>query len=296
MIQEISARLLKQLEEDLERICLQVRDPFGRWTGCLKLIRDALKKLKIHFEEHPPKEPSEEIPFFKYIKPAFYQWNIYYTELYQVETSLPKDNADKQVAALELELHYIERFFRQYAFLYQYYKLNADELDSLYFVRGGQPQPVLVAGIPDLDPEFSTSCDYLFSKFRAYEQLKEWLIEKLLSLRRNPLAPYQPGAESGELHWTDDTINLAEIGIGIHQTAQVNNGTASIAEIFRVLEEAFHVSLGIPSKRVSELRRRKRLSRTQFLDNMKDKVNDRFDKENEYDPNKGKKRGMREDQ
>ncbi|MDR6941370.1 RteC domain-containing protein [Mucilaginibacter pocheonensis] len=295
MIQEISSRLLKQLEGDLEQTCFQIKDPFQRWTTALKLIRDAIKKLKTHVNEHPFKDKTEEIPIFKYIKPSFYQWNIYYTELYEIETNLPKDDAEKQIAALELELHYINRFFRQYAFLHQYYKLNADDLDNIYFIRGAEPQNILLPNIPDLDPEFSTSCDYLFSKFKAFENLQEWIVEKLLSLRKNPQAPYQPGTEAGKLQWTDDTINLAEIGIGIFHTVQVNNGSASIADIFRGLEETFHVNLGVPSKRISELRRRKRLGRTQYLDEMKDRINQKFDKENEYDADKGNKRKIREE-
>jgi hypothetical protein len=294
MIQEISTRLLKQLEEDLEQTCFQIKDPFQRWVTSLKLIRDALQKLRTHVSQYAFKDRTEEIPIFKYIKPSFYQWNIYYTELYTIETNLPKDDAGKQIAALELELQYLERFFRQNAFLYQYYKLNAAELDNLYFVRGAEAHSVLLPNVPDLDPEFSTSCDYLFSKFKAYENLKEWLIEKLLSLRKNPQAPYQPGSEATLMKWTGETINLAEAAIGIFNTAQVNNGTASIADIFRVLEEAFHVNIGIPSKRMSELRRRKRLGRTQYLDNMRDSTHRKLDNEDEYDPDKVNKRKSRE--
>jgi hypothetical protein len=294
MIQEISSRLLKQLEDDLEQTCFQIKDPFQRWATSLKLIRDALKKLKSHVDQHSFKDKAEEIPIFKYIKPSFYQWNIYYTELYEIETNLPKDDVEKQILFLELELQYIGRFFRQHVFLYQYYKMNADELDNLYFVRGAEVQSVLLPNVPDLDPGFSTSCDYLFSKFKAFENLKEWVTERLLSLKKNPNTPYQPGTAEGELHWTDDTINLAEIGIGIFHTVQVNNGSATIADIFRGLEETFHVNLGVPSKRVSELRRRKRLGRTQYLDEMKDSINQKFDKENEYDPDKGNKRKIKE--
>jgi len=290
MIREISNRLLKQLEEDLEQACFQVKDPLQRWITSLNLIRDALKKLRSHVDQHPFKDKTEEIPIFKYIKPSFYQWNIYYTELYEIETNLPKDDAEKQIAFLDLELQYIGRFFRQHAFLYQYYKLNADELDSLYFVRGAEVQSVLLPNVPEPDPGFSTSCDYLFSKFKAFDKLKAWVTEKLVSLKKTPNMPYQPGTAEGELHWTDDTINLAEIGIGIFHTVQVNHGSASIADIFRGLEETFHVSLGVPSKRISELRRRKRLGRTQYLDEMKEGINRKLDKEDEYDPDKGNKR------
>lgn len=294
MIQEISTRLLKQLEDDLEQTSFQIKDPFQRWTTALKLTRDALKKLRLHVSQHTFKDKSEEISVFKHIKPSFYQWNIYYTELYTIETNLPGDDAEKQLAALELELQYIDRFFRQNAFLYQYYKLNADELDNLYFIRGAEAQSVLLPNVPDLDPEFSTSCDYLFSKFRAFENLKDWVIEKLLSLKKTPQALYHPGTAPGITKWTGETINLAETAIGIFNTAQVNNGAASIADIFRTLEEAFHVNIGIPSKRMSELRRRKRLGRTQYLDNMRNSTHRKLDDEDEYDPDKGNRRKIRE--
>jgi hypothetical protein len=290
MIQELSTRLSKQLEQDLEQVVLQIKDPFKKLTSALKLIRDALKKLRGYLTEYPFKSKADEIPIFKYTKPAFYQWQIYYTELYTIEAGLPFGDMEKQVAYLEQELHYIERFFRQYAFLYQYYKLGADELDTLYFVRGAEVQSVLLPNVPDLDPEFCTSCGYLFSKFKAFEGLQEWVTERLMFLKKNPLTPYQIGNDAGEMNWTGDTINLAEVGIGFFNTGQVRNGTASLSEIFRWLEDKFQVSIGVPSKRLAELRRRKRLSRTKYLDEMKESIIHKLDKEDEHDPGKGNNR------
>src|SRR5665213_1226539 len=167
MIQELSTRLSKQLEQDLEQVVLQIKDPFKKLTSALKLIREALKKLRGYITQYPFENKEEEILIFKFTKPTFYQWQIYYTELYTIEADLPFGDLEKQVAYLQQELHYIERFFRQYAFLYQYYKLGAVELDTLYFVRGVDVQSVLLPNVPDLDPEFCTSCGYLFSKFKA---------------------------------------------------------------------------------------------------------------------------------
>lgn len=290
MNQELSTRLLKQLEQDLEQQSFQIKDPLEKLIASLNAIRQALDKLKSFLKDKPFKTDEEQIKFFKYTKPAFYQWQIYYTELYTIETGLPFGDAEKQVAFLDQELYYIERFFQQYAFIYQYYKLNANELDSLYFMRGGQVQSVLLPNVPDLNPEFSTSCDYLFSKFKAFENLKEWVSERLLYLKKNPDMSYQPETDTGEMKWTGDTINLAEIAIGIYHTIQVNKGSASLAEIFKGLEAMFHVNIGIPSKRMAELRRRKRLGRTQYLDEMRESIIRKLDKEDGYEPDKGNKR------
>jgi len=284
MLQEHLLRLQRQLEQDLEQLAFQSNEPLNKLTGALKLVRASLEKLKQDVFSHPFTNKHEEIHFFKTVKPAFYQWQIFYTELYTIETGFPFGDVQRQLKYLFQELHYVERFFQQHAFLYQYFKLNADELDNLYFIRGSAIPSVLLLPIPDVDPGFATSGDYLFSKFKAFENLKNWLAEKILHLKGNPLNPLQLNREPDDLKWTGETINLAEIGIGIYQTRQLNNGTATLGQIFRWLEERFEVKIGIPSKRLSELRRRKRLSRTQFLDEMRDNIIQKLDKEDEYDP------------
>jgi hypothetical protein len=291
MIQEISDRLLRQLENDLEQACSQVNDPLQRFTTALKFIREALKRLRVHVNDLKFKDKAEEIPIFKTIKPSFYQWQIYYAELYNIEINLPFGDAEKQAAFLEEELGYIERFFRQYAFLYQYFRLNATELDSLYFVRGAEVQSILLPEVPDLDPGFSTSCDYLFSKFRAFEALKGWVLERLLLLKKKNIDPQalSGGMQVGDMRWTGDTIDLAEVGLAFYHTGKLNNGTAGLGEIFRWLEDILHVNIGVPAKRFAELRKRKRLSRTRYLNEMRDSLNLKMENEDEYIPT-GKKK------
>jgi len=284
MLQEHVSRLQRQLVADLEQLSFSSNQPLEKLTSALRLIRQSLNKLKEDMEAHPFKSAQEQIDFFKYVKPSLYQWQIYYTELYTIETGFPLGDTEKQIAYLAQELRYIERFFQQYAFLYQYFKLDANELDNLYFIRGEEIQSVLIPNVPDVNPGFATSGDYLFSKFMAFEKLRGWLVEKMLYLKGNPASPLQLNSEPDDLKWTGDTINLAEIGIGIYQTKQMNNGTATLAQIFRWLEEKLQVKIGVPSKRLSELRRRKRLSRTQYLDEMKEIIIQKLDKEDEFDP------------
>jgi hypothetical protein len=91
------------------------------------------------------------------------------------------------------------------------------------------------------------------------------------------------------MYWTGDPINLGEIAHGIHLTGQLNNGTAGIAEIFRWLEDKLHVTLGKPAKKFAQIKKRKRLARTKYLDEMKDQINFKSDKADEYIPEPGKR-------
>lgn len=290
MIVEISKRLRQQLELDLEQQCAAAQEPLTKMKCAIRLVRAAVLKLKQHFIEMGPQK-ADEIAVFKSIKPSFYQWHIYYTELYHLECGMLGGDADKALAFLEVELLFAERFFKQYAFLYQYYLLGADEMDNIYFVRGERTQSLLLPNVPELDPEFSTSCDYLFSKFMAYEKLKAWILERLALLKKQPVDPQRilNILPAGDMQWTGDTIDLAEIGLGIYHTGKLNNGKAGLGEIFRWLEEHLKVSIGVPAKRMAELKRRKRLSRTRYLNEMRDSLNFRMDSEDEYVPTGRKK-------
>jgi len=290
MIQEMSSKLLQELELGLERFTAQVSDPLERLVQSLKLIRDSLHKLKQLMETYPFDTKEEEIYFFKCIKPAFYCHQIYCTEMYTIETGFPFGDVGKQLVFLESELTYLDRYFKKHAFLYQYYKLGAGDLDSLYFVRGVAVQTILLPNVPELDPAFSTSCDYLFSKFKAFDLLKAWLQEKQLYLNgnsENPITDFNAPAKN-DLHWTGDTINLAELGYGLFHSGQINNGTAGISQIFRWLEERLKVNIGIPAKRFAEIRGRKRVSRTRFMDDMKEALIRKMEQDESH--NTGKKK------
>jgi len=291
MINEFSRRLQEKLELDLESLGYQTGSPLTKFNSSIGIIREALKKLKVYFDDHPVTQ-QEEIHFFKHIKPGIYRWKIYYSELYTIEENLPTGSVDEQINYLKQEHYHIERFFLQYQFQYQYYKLDATELDTLYFVRAVDIQSTLLPNVPELDPAFSTSCDYLFSKIKAYELLKDWIKTRLNYLKKSPLSIENiiQGEVPGGIRWTGDVINLAELGYGLYHTSQLNNGSAGIGEIFRWLENVFGVTIGIPAKRFGEIRSRKRVSRTKFIDEIKEVLERKLEKEDEYMPDRKDKR------
>lgn len=289
MIQQLSSKLLKQLEQELEQIASQSKDPLEKLTSALRPIRQALQRLKHYLNENPFDSKEEEIRFFKYIKPDFYCWQIYYTELYTIEAGKPHGNAIKQTAYLEQELRYIERFFQQYQFHYQYYRLNADELDSLYFVRGVEVQSVLLPNLPDVDPSFSTSSDYLFSKIKAFELLQEHIQNEIRELDPQSYPPKNPQDlnNTGSLTWTGDKTNLVEVIYGLFYTGQLNNGNASVADIIKWMEQHLHIDLHRAYRNFLDIRTRKRDSHTRYLDKMRASIQQRVDEDNEYKPNRG---------
>jgi hypothetical protein len=67
-------------------------------------------------------------------------------------------------------------------------------------------------------------------------------------------------------------INVIELAYGLWLTGQINNGNASLNQIVRWLEKSLSVSIGIAQRKFSEISRRKRISITKYLDQMKDAI------------------------
>jgi len=246
-------------------------------AGELAIVRKYLGLLRQEVEAEGFADEAEEILFFKTVKPKFYQWLIYYQERYAVESGLPVEQWKERLRYYAEQLRYVSRFFRQHEFHYQYYKLGATELDHLWFVRGVNRPHVFFAEVPDIDPAFGTAQDYLFSKFMAYEMLQEQLLEWMSG-------PVEGSARSGlvsrkgiAVRWTADTCNLIELVYDVYETRQVNNGEVDLSDLMDVFEQVFQVNLSRYFHRFTEIKRRKTISKTKFLDQMREAVNQRIE-------------------
>jgi hypothetical protein len=138
-------------------------------------------------------------------------------------------------------------------------------MDNAYFLPGSTITDLILPEAPDADPEFSTPGDFLFAKFLAYERVQEYLI--------NQLYPSE-GKEKRKkiLNWTGDKINLIEIAYGIYDTAQINHGDVDLIDIVSWLEESLAISLDRHYRIFSEMKNRKSVSPTRYLDHMGEMV------------------------
>lgn len=280
-------KLLVQLTDGLAGIAGQKLTAVQRLSAALQLIRSMLLLLREQVLAHPFEGKAAELHFFKQVKPLFISARIFELERYNLEQGLPIGSREKVLAFYERELEIIRRFFLQYAFMYQYYRSGAVEMDELYFLRGVEVPAVLVPEFGEPDPGFSTCGDYLFGKFRAYEALQEHIAE-LIRRASLPLSA-AGGHPSKPLVWTGESINLVELGYGLFDSGQLNGGEAGVNDIFSWLEDHLQVSIGIPARRFVEIKRRKRLSRTRFLDKLRESVNKKIEDDERYDPGKAKK-------
>ena len=273
--------LLVKLERELENFVeLQ---PLERMREELAAVRTVMEELRKMVGENGFASQAEEIDFFKQVKPRFYMLMVLSAERYGFEMARPMRKGKKRERFYLGQLDYIERFFRRHEFLYQYYRLGSLEMDALYFVRGYQPFGVLTADLPPLDPGFSTIGDYLFAKFMALEKLREIVLLEMEvpSVAGTGVVRSKKGKA---LRWTGDSCNLIELVYGIFDCRQVNDGEVDLSDLMDVFEQCFQINLSRYFRRFTEIKRRKSMSKTRFLDEMARVVNKRIDDGDAYVP------------
>ncbi len=116
----------------------------------------------------------------------------------------------------------------------------------------------------------------------AYEDLRDYILGELAALDGEVKANVVIAGKA-RFEWSGEVINLVELGYGIWLSGQLGS-KAGLGEIFPWLEESFGVDIGIPANRFREIKRRKRLSRTRFMDFCKDRLLAYMDEDDAYRP------------
>lgn len=285
---ETALKAFIALEDELKIISLSNGHPTAILREQMSQVFSVLGNLRIL---HPFDDPVSEINFHKHLYPNFRSLLIYYQEKHLVLSGLPPENTCLLKRHYQGELQRLNRFFDAYAFHYKYFSLKAKELDALFFTEGADPLSRLLPVVPAYEPIGSTVTAELFAMFIAYERLQADLIALQYELEPKPILSRTTVDRFGKLRksfkWTGETINLIEVAHAIHLNKQINKGDIGIVEFFEGLGEFFGVNLGVPKKGFDNMKSRKRLSRTQFLDQMRDSVLKKMDDEDEWGSVKG---------
>ncbi len=279
--------LYSGMTEQLESINGTLKDSLSNLTDSLSCIAATIQHLRQYLRAHPFADDRDEIHFFKYTKPRFYCWHIYVVELHHILGALPV-GTDQMVRDYYMnELGVINRFIRQHAFSYEYYLVDETAKDAEFFLcrnksafsPGQEHQPE--------DTGFSTEMDYMFSMFRAYEMVRDFIIRRLRLLYRNPdnsiMAELLVGRKR---RWSGDKVELIEIAYGIYYTQRINNGKAEISDIVGWLEESLDVDLAQAYRMFVDITRRKTVSYTKYLDEMRGAIHGHIEESFKYKPKK----------
>lgn len=280
MIREFSTQQLGLLNDGMKAISEKNHLTHLKLTEELSLIHSILCALTEYVKKHPFTSIDEEIEFHKQIYPQFKCLYIYHAEAHNLTQEVPDGDRKSIRKYYRSQLNIIGHYIHHNQFHYRYFKLKGTELDHLYFTSAANRQSVLIPVLSELSLGDSTTMGYLYARFRAYELLYHFILMKLQEMQ-----PNIPGnSVKKTLKWTGETVNLIEMAHGVHLNKQINNGDIGIVEFFENLGEFFGVNLGVPKKGFDDLKKRKRLSKTNFIDHMREAILQRMDDEDAYDP------------
>lgn len=260
---------LSEMEPGLDRLNLAL-NAIDSAISAINRVRDNLKFT----------EPGDEIYFFKFFQPETLASRIEEIMKYHIHMHIPIGTNESKVKYYEDEIRARRSFFRMNNFHYQYFKTGMTDLDRSYFLADAAPLSVPAADISEFGNQLSTPMTYLFARFIAYERIQYYLLQKIAQIMHPELRAVKSTAFVSNLRWTGDAVNIVELAYGLWLTGQMNNGNASLNQIVRWLESSLHVSIGIIQRRFNEIERRKRLSFTRFIDQMKEAILRKIDDSN----------------
>jgi hypothetical protein len=236
----------------------------------LNITTESMTVLQSTVKTNPFDDEHAEIYFFKYIKPKFHSLHIYIIELYHVISMIPISTDEIIRKYYQHELKVINRFFKRYALYYQYYLADDNSKDKEFFLSRNLkflPPELKLAILPD---SFTSSLDYLFAKFKAYEMLRDCLVRKVKQLdKRKDIDRMEKELLLQRRWWSGNKIELVELAYGLYHSKRINGGNAELGEILSWLESSLNTDLGQAYRMFVDISRRKLVSHTKFLDEMK---------------------------
>lgn len=267
---KIFNEIITELDRKLELLESETEDVILKAEKGIKITRLALETSRERLCKRNFRKNSEEIHFFKNIKPQIFSKLIYYVKLFNIETKRPRGSKKSQIKYLNNHIDKLQIYFNDNLEFYHYFRRGATFLDEQYFLRGKAD----IRLHPETfhfftDKEFSTSHDSTVATILAYDMLIVHLKKEVDKLDNNGMDTSNEIKEHSNLYWTGNKTDLIELIYALHSCRVINSGTADIKEIATLSERLLNIDLGNYYHTFIEIRARK-TNQTKFIDFMRD--------------------------
>ncbi len=208
---EYITNLKKEVDVKIEQIEASDDNILKKSLAGSQILAEAFNRLKIFVSTYTFKDEEEEITFFKDIKPKFCYRLIYYRKIFNIEMNRPLAGVDVQKEYLNNELNAINGYTTKRLDFIRYYRSGSTHLDSLYFLRGKMyTEQYLETFYYELDPNFSTNCDFKVAKILANDMLLAYLMQEVELLDNSTSKFYPSSFPLTKLTWKGTKTELME--------------------------------------------------------------------------------------
>ena len=269
--------LLNNLNEQLNFIDLEIDDQIKKCEQAITVILKSINELKKAATKTNFKSKSEEIQFFKEVKPLFTSKLIYFNLVYRIEMKKPNGGNKILKKYYNNELLKLKAFFDNELEFYQYYRSGSTYLDYKYFLRGEfDIKLALDSYYFESDMSFATSHDFKVATILANDLIELYLENQLLMLENNENSEKSQRKPNVKMTWTGSKVALIELIYALHTEGVFNNGAADLKDIAEYFEHTFEIDLGQYRRVFLEIRARKS-DRTKFLTTLNDSLQKRME-------------------
>ncbi|MFW0739760.1 RteC domain-containing protein [Flavobacterium sp. T12S277] len=264
-------------EDQVSRETLHLIDETYQMTLYLK---ELLNTTREHILKEGFKNETDEIEFFRNIKPQILGQLIYYNEIFRIETICPVKDGKMYQKFFMGQLQQLKQEFKEHIYsshFYRYYRSGRSDRDQEYFIRGKiNYKDGLNSYVFEIDHQFSTYYDSKVARILANERIYNYLTTKINPEESTCLLLHS--AESTkDIFWTDSKNALIELIYALHASGVISHGKIGIRKITLVFQILFRIPLGDVHHSFHRMKDRAG-TRTSFLDHLKSSLEQYMDK------------------
>ena len=266
MIQFIYS-LKKEVDVKVEQIECSEVSVITKSLEASRVLADAFKQLKLFVLSHNFKNDDDEISFFKEIKPRLCFRLIYYRKVYNIEMNRPI-GIDKQREYLCDILNDINKYNSKRLDFIRYYRSGSTHLDALYFLRDStDAEQYLETFYHELDPKFSTNCDFKVAKILSNDMLSAYLMQEIELLNDNGMRAGSFNFPTTKKTWKGSKAELQEQIYAWDSAGTF--GDVPLTQLYDYIQNVFNIQLDTNlSRTFGDLKIRN--APTPFLEKLKD--------------------------
>lgn len=273
--------LLSELNEQLNFIDLEIDNPIKKCEKAIEVILASIANLKKTVSKNSFKSDTEEIHFFKDIKPQFTSKLIYYNMVYKIEMKRPNGGNRILKKYYNNELQKLKAYFDNELDFYKYYRSGSSYLDYKYFLRGKYDiKLALDSYYFETDTTFSTSHDFKVARILANDLIQLYLEDQLIMIENKDLGDKSQRKPNVKMIWTAPKVSLIELIYALHSEGVFNNGAADLKDIADYFEHTFDIDLGQYRRVFLEIRARKS-EKSKFITTLNETLLKRMEKSDE---------------
>lgn len=266
---------MTELKDQLQTINIETENPIKQAELSIKATIKTIEKLKTFFNRYTFENKSEEIEFFKKVKPVFAAKLIYFNEIYNIEIAKPSGSKKAIKKHYNNHLQKLKLFHKENIEFYKYYRAGNDSLDKKYFLRGKHDIKLTLDSFYfQSDFNFATSHDYKVAQIIANDEIQSFLNANLKSLK-------QTTSTDKKLKWSASKAALVELLYALDTVGVFNEGKSSLNETVATIQSFFNIELGQFHRIYLEIRNRKAIKKTHFLDILRENLIKRIENADE---------------